>query len=98
MDQELIQLLDEFINLLDNSALIKEIKLLKNRIKNNPDISKLLKDKEEVNDLVSFRQALFQYDDVREYLLKENELNILILSINQQLKPLINRKGCSKCG
>lgn len=97
MDQELITLLDDFINLLDNNALIKDLKILKNSLKKDTSIKALLQKEIALKDLVSYRKALFSHDNIKKYLAKENELNLLILSINQKLNKLVNKKGCLKC-
>ena len=85
--------MDNLIESIDSSNLVKDIKELNKKIEKDQELSKLLKEysnypTKELKDKI-MTNKLFQ-----EYKVKETDLNILILEINSKLKKISNSGGC----
>lgn len=93
--EELIVKVDNLINEIDSTPLVRDIKKLNKEIKKDKELQSLLEEyrltKNEKIKSKILDNCLF-----REYKLKETDLNILIMSINQKLKAINNERRCSK--
>lgn len=94
--------IDELINILNNDSRIKRLRKLKVELDNDKSlISK-------IESLKSLDQYSTEYKDIKldlfknpkfvEYKELENEINILILEINQNLKTLTDERSCHHAG
>ena len=93
--EELINKTNNLIDSIDNSALVKEIKELNKKIQKDKKLLHLLEEykltkKEDIKNQI-MENSLF-----KEYKLKETDLNILIMSINQKLKSISGKRSCNK--
>ena len=102
MNENITKDLDELINLIDHSDLVKDIKTLKLAITKDSTLMKQIKafqrDKDHLNktDLVKRRQELYQNRLVKQYQTKINELNLLIRDLNQTFKTISPDLRCQK--
>lgn len=93
--EELIVRIDNLINEIDNTSLVKDIKILNKKIKDDKKLQELLNEYH-VSKNESIKEEILKNDLFREYKSKETDLNILIMSINQKLKTINNERRCSK--
>lgn len=93
--EELIVRIDNLINEIDNTSLVKDIKILNKKIKDDKKLQELLNEYH-VSKNESIKEEILENDLFREYKSKETDLNILIMSINQKLKTINNERRCSK--
>ena len=93
--EELIVRIDNLINEIDNTSLVKDIKILNKKIKDDKKLQELLNEYH-VSKNESIKEKILENDLFREYKSKETDLNILIMSINQKLKTINNERRCSK--
>ena len=100
MDIELINKIDDLINALDSSFLIKKLDLTKKSIYSDSSLRKLLDEykKETENHYSSeklrIKKELIDNPKISEYRSLEQELYLLTLTINKKLKSLVNEKSC----
>ena len=90
-----------FINELENSTLVKELKYYKDRVKDNKDIMDLLSIiHKEVDDnmLIYYRKKIYSYNDYKEYMTRYNELSMIVSSLNKMFNEFTNEKigGCNE--
>lgn len=90
-----------FINELENSTLVKELRYYKDRVKNNKDIMDLLSIiHKEVDDnmLIYYRKKIYSYNDYKEYMTRYNELSMIVSSLNKMFNEFTNEKigGCNE--
>ena len=90
---ELIEKVDNLKKELDSSSLICSVKESLEKVKKDKELMNLLKEyeqypKEEIKD------KILENDTFKEFKIKETELNLFIMKINQRLK-IISKKG--KC-
>ena len=100
MDSKLNILLEELLETLDNSKLIKDINVLKEEIYSD----KLLKEKINQfksissygysNELIKLKQEIINNDKIKRFKILQNELNLIIKEINQKLLKLTDEKRC----
>lgn len=85
--------MDNLMESLDSSELIKDIKELNKKIEQDQELSNLLK---EYNSYPTkeLKEKIMNNKLFREYKVKETDLNILILEINSKLKEISNKDGC----
>lgn len=100
MDTEIIKKIDDLLEVFENSHEIKKIESLKKQIYNNYEIKekidKLNKLKNNIysNEFIEVKKEILEIKEIKEYKRLENDLFLLILSINQKLNSLINSRGC----
>ena len=88
-----------FIRELEDSKLIKELIYYRDRVKSNKEIMDLLSiihKEEDDNMLIYYRNKIYSYDDYREYMIRYNELSMIVGSINKMFRELMDEKvgGC----
>lgn len=88
-----------FIRELEDSKLIKELIYYRDRVKSNKEIMDLLSiihKEEDDNMLIYYRKKIYSYDDYREYMIRYNELFMIVGSINKMFIELMDEKvgGC----
>ena len=87
------------IDQLDNSDIIKNITIYKDKIMSNKEIKDLLDRAKNIEDkyiLYDIRKELYKYDDYKEYMHYYNELNYIVMDINSRFKKLTNNSICSR--
>lgn len=88
----------ELLELLENDSRIKDLKKVKEKLlKNKTFLEKITKLQNldiYSDEYKKIKQELFQNKDFVEFKHLENEINILILSMNQKLKKLVSERGC----
>ncbi len=82
--------LDELFTLLDNDDNIKKIKELKTKITDN-EIN-LIKEYRD-NPTIDNKKKLYDNEIINEYLIRESNINLLIMEINNKFK----RRGKHAC-
>ncbi len=88
-----------FIRELEDSKLIEELIYYRDRVKSNKEIMDLLSiihKEEDDNTLIYYRKKIYSYDDYREYMIRYNELSMIVGSINKMFRELMDEKvgGC----
>jgi hypothetical protein len=88
-------LLDE----LDNSDIIKNIGIYKDRIMKNKEIRDLVdRGNNTIDEYVirDIKKKLYEYDDYKNYMDNYNQLMYIVMDINNRFRKLISNKGCMK--
>lgn len=88
-----------FIRELEDSKLIEELIYYRDRVKSNKEIMDLLSiihKEEDDNMLIYYRKKIYSYVDYREYMIRYNELSMIVGSINKMFRELMDEKvgGC----
>ena len=84
-----------FIRELEDSKLIKELIYYRDRVKSNKEIMDLLSiihKEEDDNMLIYYRKKIYSYDDYMEYMIRYNELSMIVGSINKMFRELMDEK------
>lgn len=90
-----------FIRELEDSKLIEELIYYRDRVKSNKEIMDLLSiihKEEDDNMLIYYRKKIYSYVDYREYMIRYNELFMIVGSINKMFRELTDEKvgGCNE--
>jgi len=98
MNLELNIKVNNFLDKLKDSALIKDYIIQKQKVLENKELLKLI-EKFHNLDIYSeeykcIKYELFQDSDYKKYLELENEIFYLILEINKELKTITRTRGC----
>lgn len=93
--EELIVRVNNLIDTIDNSDIVKEIKISNERVMNDKSLLKLLEDYNKTQD-EKIKEKIISNDLFQEYKLKETDLNIMIMSINQKLKAISKERSCKR--
>ncbi len=102
MDLQIWNMLDELINIFENSEEIQTMTKLKDDIlkdellKEKLDKLKMMNSHNDIYnaEYVSLKKEILNFDKVKRYKELENDLYFLVLEINKKLKELVNEKGC----
>ena len=89
----------ELIDCLDNSDIIRNISIYKEKIESNNELSNLIKEGNNIEDkylLMDIKNRLYKYDEYREYMHYYNELMFLVMDINSRYKEIIGKGSCFK--
>lgn len=91
--------LDELLKNLDQDQRIIDLKKYKQKLLGNEELVVKIKKLQQLdiysNEYKELKKDIFQNPDFVEFKHLENEINLLILQINQKLKPLTNERGCN---
>lgn len=90
-----------FIRELEDSKLIEELIYYRDRVKSNKEIMDLLSiihKEEDDNMLIYYRKKIYSYVDYSEYMIRYNELSMIVGSINKMFRELMDEKvvGCNE--
>lgn len=90
-----------FIGELENSKLIEELIYYRDRVKSNKEIMDLLSIIHKVEDdnmLIYYRKKIYGYVDYREYMIRYNEISMVVGSLNKMFRELMDEKvgGCNE--
>lgn len=87
----------ELIDALDNSSLIKDLTVYKEKILSNKKLCDLIDRgnmEEDKYVLMSIKKELYEYFEYKEYMRLYNELNFIVMEINSRYKALFNERRC----
>ena len=89
----------EFIDVLDESDMIKNLSYYKDIIENNDELIELIHQGNNTNDqykLLDIKNKLYQYSEYKRYMHYYNELMYIVMDINSRYKKLIGKGSCFK--
>ena len=89
----LYELINKFIESIDNEEAVKELKDSYNKIKNNKELIEKIKKYNETYD-EKLKEELINNEDIRNAKHLEANLNYMILDINKELKEISKKDGC----
>ncbi len=93
--EELILKVNNLIDTIDNSDIVKDIKKYNDKVMKDEKLLKLLEKYQETKDEKT-KEEIMSNKLFQEYKLKESDLNIMIMSINQKLKAISKERSCNK--
>ena len=85
----------KLLDALDDSDIIKNITLYKNKIINNNEIQELLKKGKDIKDdyeLMDIKRKLYKYPEYVSYMKYYNELMYIVIDINSRFKKVTGNK------
>lgn len=94
---EIIMKTYELIDVIDDSDIIRNLEVYKNRILNNHELCELIKKANSSNDdylIMDIKKKLYKNDDYKGYMDNYNKLFYIVMSINKKYKSYIKDKGC----
>lgn len=91
--EEFYNKVNNLIDRIDESILVKEIKELNKKVENDSELKELL-EKYHLTKDDRIKEQIISNDLFQEFKSKETDLNILIMSINQKLKKIGNGRSC----
>ena len=86
---EIIDATYNFLDILDNSDIIKNLTKYKNKLLSNKELLKEIKKVQKETDdnkLIKGRQAIYENNDYKMYMKYYNELSFLVMNINNKYK------------
>ena len=89
----------EFIDVLDESDVIKNLTYYKELIEKNDELMELIHQGNDTDDkykLLDIKNRLYQYDEYKDYMHYYNELMYIVMDINSRYKKLIGKGSCFK--
>lgn len=93
--EELILKVNNLIDTIDNSDIVKAIKKYNDKVMKDEELLRLIEKYQETKD-EEIKGKIMSNKLFEEYKLKESDLNIMIMSINQKLKAISKERSCSK--
>lgn len=91
--------IDELLKILDEDSRIIKLKKVKEKLLKNEELLTKIQKLQQLdiysNEYKELKKELFENKDFVEFKHLENEINLLIMEINQKLKPLTNERGCN---
>lgn len=90
---ELLEKIEDLKIELDKLDLFKELDIAKEKINSNEKLISKIKEYNNTYDK-NLRMNIYSYDEIKNYKRLENEVNLLIISINNQLKRLQDKGSC----
>ena len=96
---EIIKATYDFLDELDNSDIIKNLVLYKDKVKDNKEIMNLISKGKDTSDkyiIMDIRKKIYLNDDYKNYVKYYNELFFIIMKINNYYKKLVNNRKCHK--
>ena len=92
---ELIIKVNNLIDTINNSDIVREVKKYNDKVMSDESLLKLLEEYNNTKD-EKIKEKIISNELFREYKLKETDLNIMIMSINQKLKTISKERSCNK--
>lgn len=89
----------ELIDVLDNSDLIRNLSMYKEKISNNSDLCDLINKGNNTQDkylLLDIKRKLYNNLDYKGYIDSYNELMYIVMKINSKYRELLEVGGCFK--
>ena len=87
----------ELIDELDNSDIIHNIEIYKNKIENNSELKNLIDKGNSTSDeyiLMDIKNKLYKYPEYKNYMKYYNELMYIVMEINSRYKEIIGKGSC----
>ena len=97
---EIIEATYSLLDELDNSDIINNLVIYKDRVKNNKELVNLInKGKEETDKYIvmDIKNKLYKDDDYKNYIKYYNELFYIVMRINNHYKKIVNDRVCGLC-
>lgn len=88
-----------FLNILDNSDLIKDLTFYKKELLKDEELIKKINKLNNTEDIIqkmNLKKELYQNKYYQKYMEKYDELTFLILKINKKYNSLLGQRSCSK--
>ena len=92
---ELIIKVNNLIDTINNSDIVREVKKYNDKVMSDESLLKLLEEYNNTKD-EKIKEKIISNELFRENKLKETDLNIMIMSINQKLKTISKERSCNK--
>lgn len=89
----------EFIDVLDQSDVIKNLTYYKELIEKNDELIELIHQGNDTSDeykLLDIKNRVYQYSEYQNYMRYYNELMYIVMDINSRYKKLIGNGSCFK--
>ena len=89
----------ELIDVLEDSELMRDISIYKERIEENSDLRELIKRGNSTNDeyiLLDIKRRLYKNSDYKGYMDKYNELMYLVMDINYRFNKMLGKGSCHR--
>lgn len=90
---ELMERVDKLKNELDSSTMVLSLKDVLDRIKNDKELSSLLEKHSTYPD-EKIKKQILENNTFQEFKIKETELNLFIMEMNQRLKVISKKGSC----
>ena len=87
----------ELIDVLQDSELIRDIGVYREKIENDNELSDLIKKGNSIDDeyvLLDIKRKLYKNSDYKKYIDKYNELMYLVMDINYRYNKLLGKGSC----
>ena len=97
---EIIEATYELLDELDNSDIIKNLVLYKDKVKNNKELINLINKGKNTEDryiIIDIKRKLYNNNDYKNYINYYNELFYIITKINNYYKKITKTKTCNNC-
>lgn len=94
---EIMQKTYELIDVLEESELICDMEMYRDRVMNNANLSELIRKGNSTNDeyvLLDIKRKLYSNKDYKGYMDKYNELMYLVMDINYRYSKLLGKGRC----
>ena len=89
----------ELIDVLEDSELMKDIGMYRERIESNRELSELIKRGNSIDDeyvLLDIKRRLYKNSDYKGYMDKYNELMYLVMDINYRYNKMLGKGSCHR--
>lgn len=93
--EKLIEEVENLITEIENTDLVKDLKISKKEVLNDKEIINLVEKYNEYNDK-NIKNKLYENEKFKKFKEQETKLNILIIEINSKLKKINNKGKCIK--
>ncbi len=87
----------ELIDVLEESDLIRELGVYRDRVMNNQELVNLVDEGNRVDDeyvMLDIKRRLYRNSDYRNYMDRYNQLFYLVMDINYRYHKLLGKRGC----
>ena len=89
----------ELIDVMEDSDLMKDIGMYRERIESNRELSDLIKRGNSIDDeyvLLDIKRKLYKNSDYKGYMDKYNELMYLVMDINYRYNKMLGKGSCHR--
>lgn len=87
----------ELIDVLEDSELVRDIGMYRERIMNDSDLSSLIQKGNSLSDeyaLLDIKRKLYKNSDYKRYMDKYNELMYIVMDINYRYSKILGKGSC----
>ena len=96
---EIIKKTYELIDVFEDSSLIREMGIYRDRIMENEQLSELIKKGNSIDDeyiLLDIKRKLYKNQDYKAYIDRYNEMMYLVMDINYRYNKLLSKGSCHR--